>query len=56
MTNRTVIFWPFDDSGALVGEDSYASSDSSDIQRVPDAELPDAYRAMLGAIGEPASR
>ena len=56
VTHRTVIFWPFDESGALVGEDAYASSDSSDIQRVPDEELPPEYRAMLDAIKEPAGR
>jgi hypothetical protein len=56
VTHRTVIFWPFDESGALVGEDAYASSDSSDIQRVPDEELPEEYRAMLDAIKEPAGR
>ncbi len=56
VTNRTVIFWPFDDTGALVGEESYASSDINDIQRVPDDELPDEYRAMLDSIKAPADR
>jgi hypothetical protein len=50
VTNRTVILWVFDESCALVGEDSYASSDITDIQRVPDDELPAEYLAMLAAI------
>ncbi len=52
VTNRTVILWVFDESCSLVGEDSYASSDINDIQRVPDDELPDVYLAMLDAINE----
>jgi hypothetical protein len=56
VTNRTVIFWSFDEEGALVGEDSYASSDITDIQRVPDDALPPEYRAMLDAIKTPADR
>jgi hypothetical protein len=51
VTARTVIFWPFNEAGELLGEDSYGSSDVSDCQRVPDDELPDAYVAMLDAIG-----
>jgi hypothetical protein len=50
VTNRTVILWVFDESCALVGEDSYASSDLTDIERVPDDELPAAYLAMLKAL------
>jgi hypothetical protein len=50
VTNRTVILWVFDESCALVGEDSYASTDVSDIQRVPDDQLPADYLAMLDAI------
>jgi hypothetical protein len=56
VANRTVILWVFDESCALVGEDSYASSDITDIQRVPDDELPTAYLAMLDAIKEPSTR
>ncbi|MEX1006387.1 MAG: nuclear transport factor 2 family protein [Acidimicrobiia bacterium] len=56
VANRTVILWVFDESCALVGEDSYASSDITDIQRVPDDELPDEYLAMLDVIKEPSRR
>ena len=48
---RTAIFWPFDESCTLIGEDSYGSSDVTDIERVPDDELPAEYVAMLEAIG-----
>jgi hypothetical protein len=51
VTARTVIFWPFDEAGELVGEDSYGSSDVTDFHRVPDEELPSEYVAMLEAIG-----
>ena len=51
VTNRVVVLWPFDESGALIGEDSYGTSDLTDIQRVPDDDLPEAYREMLRAIG-----
>ena len=50
VTNRTVILWVFDEFCALVGEDSYASTDIDDIQRVPDHQLPAAYLAMLEAL------
>jgi hypothetical protein len=48
---RTAIFWPFDESGTLIGEDSYGSSDLSEFTQVPDDELPAEYLAMLDAIG-----
>jgi hypothetical protein len=51
VTARTVIFWPFNEAAELIGEDSYGSSDATDFQRVPDEELPEAYVAMLDAIG-----
>jgi hypothetical protein len=47
VTNRTVVLWPFDESGVLVGEDAYTTSDHTDIRRVPDFELPADYLAML---------
>jgi hypothetical protein len=56
VTTRTAIFWPFDESGALIGEDSYSSTDLTDITLVPDDELPDEYVAMLDAIGQPLVR
>ena len=51
VTARTAIFWPFDENGVLIGEDSYGSSDVADCQRVPNDELPAEYVAMLDAIG-----
>jgi hypothetical protein len=51
VTARTVIFWPFNEDGVLIGEDSYGSSDVTDFQRVPDDQLPAEYVAMLEAIG-----
>ena len=48
---RTVIFWPFNEAGRLIGEDSYGSSDTSVFEQVPEDELPADYVAMLEAIG-----
>jgi hypothetical protein len=48
---RTTIFWPFDESCTLIGEDSYGSSDLSDFTQVPTDELPAEYVAMLEATG-----
>ncbi len=53
VTARTAIFWPFDESCTLTAEDSYGSSDLSDITQVPDDELPADYGARLQAIGQP---
>jgi hypothetical protein len=48
---RTVILWPFNEAGELLGEDSYGSSDTSVFEQVPFDELPPAYVAMLHQIG-----
>ena len=59
VTARTAIFWPFDEEGKLIGEDSYGVSDATACRRVADDELPAEYVAMLDAIGfvgVPASR
>jgi hypothetical protein len=44
---RTVILWPFNEAGELLGEDSYGSSDTSVFELVPFDELPPDYVAML---------
>lgn len=56
VTARTAIFWPFDEAGVLIGEDSYGSSDPTDCTQVPDDQLPAEYVAMLEAIGLAAVR
>jgi hypothetical protein len=48
---RTVILWPFNEAGELLGEDSYGSSDTSVFEQIPDEELPSGYVAMLRQIG-----
>jgi len=48
---RTVILWPFNEAGDLVGEDSYGSSDTSAFEQIPHDELPAQYLAMLASIG-----
>jgi hypothetical protein len=53
---RTAIFWPFNEAGELVGEDSYGTSDPATFEHVADEELPAEYVAMLEAIGFPTIR
>jgi hypothetical protein len=48
---RTVILWPFNEAGELIGEDSYGGNDTSVFELVPDDELPADYVAMLEMIG-----
>lgn len=53
---RTLVLWPFDEEGRLIGEDAYNSSDKA-FEQVPEEELPAEYLAMLAAIGKaPAAR
>jgi hypothetical protein len=51
VTARTAIFWPFDEAGELVGEDSYGSSDVTDFEQVAEEDLPPEYVSMLEAVG-----
>jgi hypothetical protein len=48
---RTVILWPFNEAGELLGEDSYGSSDISVFEQVPAEELPADYVTMLEQTG-----
>ncbi len=47
VTQRVVIFWPFDAEGRMLGEDGYANFDPDAVQRLADHELPDAYRQLF---------
>jgi len=47
VTQRVVIFWPFDREGRMLGEDGYANLDPDAVQRLEDSELPDAYRQLF---------
>jgi len=51
VTQRVVIFWPFDREGRMLGEDGYANFDPSAVRRLADAELPDAYRQLFAGAG-----
>jgi hypothetical protein len=48
VTQRVVIFWPFDEAGRMIGEDGYANLDPTAVRKLDPAELPDAYRTPLG--------
>jgi len=51
VTQRVVIFWPFDAAGRMLGEDGYASFDPGCARRLRDEELPDAYRSLFATAG-----
>jgi hypothetical protein len=43
VTQRVVIFWPFDAEGRMTGEDGYANLDPHAARKLADDELPEAY-------------
>ncbi len=47
VTQRVVIFWPFDEQGRMLGEDGYASFDAGSARLLDDHELPEAYRRLF---------
>jgi hypothetical protein len=47
VTQRVVIFWPFDAEGRMTGEDGYANFDPHGARKLADDELPDAYRELF---------
>ena len=49
VSQRVVIFWPFDDEGRMVGEDGYANFDRTQVRKLAPEELPDAYTGPVRA-------
>jgi hypothetical protein len=47
VTQRVVIFWPFDEEGQMLGEDGYASFDRASARLLGDDELPEVYRRLF---------
>jgi hypothetical protein len=47
VTQRVVIFWPFDAEGRMTGEDGYANFDPHAARKLADDELPAAYRELF---------
>jgi SnoaL-like domain len=47
VTQRVVIFWPFDEEGRMLGEDGYATWDPQGARKLAEEELPDAYRRLF---------
>ena len=50
VTQRAVIFWPFDADGRMLGEDGYATWDPQGARRLADHELPDVYRRLFAGV------
>ena len=50
VTQRVVIFWPFNDAGQMVGEDGYANLDPRAVRALDESELPETYTARAAAV------
>jgi hypothetical protein len=51
VSQRVVIFWPFDAEGRMTGEDGYANFDPYGARKVADDEWPDTYRQLFAGAG-----
>jgi hypothetical protein len=48
VTQRVVIFWPFNQAGEMIGEDGYANWDvKGGARKLTEAELPEVYKALF---------
>jgi hypothetical protein len=50
VTQRVVIFWPFNDAGQMVGEDGYANLDPRAVRALDKSELPETYTARAAGV------
>jgi len=50
VTQRVVIFWPFNAAGQMVGEDGYANLDPRAVRKLDQSELPEAYTARAAVV------
>ena len=50
VTQRVVIFWPFDEDGLMLGEDGYATWDPQGARKLAPDELPEAYRRLFAGV------
>lgn len=50
---RLVNFWPFDDRGLAIGEDSYITILPDDFEQLDESQLPAVYTDYLKRIGLP---
>jgi hypothetical protein len=47
VSQRVVIFWPFDEEGRMLGEDGYANFDRTLTRKLTREELPEAYTRLF---------
>ena len=50
VTQRVVIFWPFNDAGQMVGEDGYANLNPRAARALDESELPETYTARNAGV------
>jgi hypothetical protein len=50
VTQRVVIFWPFNEEGKMLGEDGYANLDAGSARLLSDEELPEVYRRLFAGV------
>ena len=47
VSQRVVLFWPFDEEGQMVGEDGYANLDRTRVRKLTADELPATYTELF---------
>ena len=50
VSQRVVIFWPFDEDGRMLGEDGYANFDRTGARKLSADELPAAYKNLFTTV------
>jgi hypothetical protein len=50
VTQRVVIFWPFDEAGRMIGEDGYANLDPKAVRKLDKSELPEEYTKRVVGV------
>ena len=50
VTQRVVIFWPFNEAGQMVGEDGYANLDPRAVRQLDESDLPETYTARVAKV------
>jgi SnoaL-like domain len=47
VSQRVVLFWPFDEAGQMIGEDGYANLDRTRVRKLTADELPATYTELF---------
>lgn len=47
LSARVLIVWPFDAEGRIIGEESWSEPATMALEKVPDAEVPETFKAYI---------